>query len=77
MTSKFVNSRNVHNFSSVAKLVYFTVNQSGSDPENRVDDSVEAVTHQGGCALCARYWMPQKLPQIYTVIAYICIGKVA
>ena len=23
------------------------------------------------------YWVPQKLPQIYTVIAYICIGKVA
>ena len=21
------------------------------------------------------YWVPQKLPQIYTVIAYICIGK--
>ena len=24
----------------------------------------------GGC-----YWVPQKLPQIYTVIAYICTGK--
>ena len=24
-----------------------------------------------------KYWVPQKLPQIYTVIAYICIGKVA
>ena len=24
-----------------------------------------------------RYWVPRKLPQIYTVIAYICIGKVA
>ena len=24
-----------------------------------------------------RYWVPQKLPQIYTVIAYIYIGKVA
>ena len=23
------------------------------------------------------YWVPQKLPQIYTVIAYICIVKVA
>ena len=23
------------------------------------------------------YWVPQKLPQIYTVIAYICIEKVA
>ena len=23
------------------------------------------------------YWVPQKLPQIYTVIAYICIWKVA
>ena len=23
------------------------------------------------------YWVPQKLLQIYTVIAYICIGKVA
>ena len=23
------------------------------------------------------YWVPQKLPQIYTVIAYICTGKVA
>ena len=23
------------------------------------------------------YWVPQKLPQIYTVMAYICIGKVA
>ena len=23
------------------------------------------------------YWVPQKLPQIYTLIAYICIGKVA
>ena len=23
------------------------------------------------------YWVPQKLPKIYTVIAYICIGKVA
>ena len=23
------------------------------------------------------YWVPQKLPQIYTVIACICIGKVA
>ena len=23
------------------------------------------------------YWVPQKLPQICTVIAYICIGKVA
>ena len=22
-------------------------------------------------------WVPQKLPQIYTVLAYICIGKVA
>ena len=23
------------------------------------------------------YWVPQKLPQIYTIIAYICIGKIA
>ena len=23
------------------------------------------------------YWVPQKLPQIYTVIVYICIEKVA
>ena len=23
------------------------------------------------------YWVPQKLPQIYTVIVYFCIGKVA
>ena len=23
------------------------------------------------------YWVPQKLPQIYTVITFICIGKVA
>ena len=23
------------------------------------------------------YWVPQKLPQVYTVIVYICIGKVA
>ena len=23
------------------------------------------------------YWVPQYLPQIYSVIAYICIGKVA
>ena len=23
------------------------------------------------------YWVPQKLPRIYTVIAHICIGKVA
>ena len=23
------------------------------------------------------YWVPQKLPQIYTEIVYICIGKVA
>ena len=23
------------------------------------------------------YWVPQKLPQIYTLIAYICVGKVA
>ena len=22
------------------------------------------------------YWVPQKLPQIYTIIVYICIGKV-
>ena len=22
-------------------------------------------------------WVPKKLPQIYTVIAYICIGRVA
>ena len=27
--------------------------------------------------LPSRYWVPQKLPQIYTVIAYNCIGKVA
>ena len=26
-------------------------------------------------SLC--YWMPQKLPQIYTVILYICIAEVA
>ena len=25
----------------------------------------------------SRYWVPQKFPQIYTVIAYIFIGKVA
>ena len=28
-------------------------------------------------ALYQTYWVPQKLPQVYTVIAYICIGKVA
>ena len=27
--------------------------------------------------ICWSYWVPQKLAQIYTVIAYICIGKVA
>ena len=26
--------------------------------------------------LLEKYWVPQKLPQIYTVIAYICIEKV-
>ena len=26
---------------------------------------------------CTNYWVPQKLPQIYAVIAYICIVKVA
>ena len=26
--------------------------------------------------LIGNYWVPQKLPQIYSVIAYICIGKV-
>ena len=23
-----------------------------------------------------KYWVPQKLPQIYAAIAYICTGKV-
>ena len=23
------------------------------------------------------YWVPQKLPQMYTVILYICVGKIA
>ena len=30
-----------------------------------------------GTGMRVRYWVPQKLPQIYTVIVYICIGKVA
>ena len=35
----------------------------------RTDQITELAPYVG------TYWGPQKLPQIYTVIAYICIGR--
>ena len=39
-------------------------------------DDMQYARKQHAC-IVARYWAPQILPQICTVIAYICIGKVA
>ena len=42
-------------------------------PEAKAQDYVR---HSGSVRFL-RYWVHQKLPQIYTVISYKCVGKVA
>ena len=44
---------------------------------NRVVDQKPWKIYSNVKSFDLHYWVPQKIPQIYTVIAYICIGKVA